>query len=523
MEEDFGTKSEIRVITFDLDNTIWKTDKCIGAANDALAEFLSKEEIVQPERVEVVMGNLFRSNKAVYAPLDDENAKSPVLLTKLRTDAIRHILENHNTEKYSDLSTIEDFAKKSFEIWTEARHHAASKNFAKSVIECLTEISSSIQTTQGNQVLIGAITDGNSNPNIVKGLNDYFDFVVNAEMVGVSKPDKRVYLEAAKQHVFKHPSFDDIEISNLDADDELENAIGPYWVHIGDDFMKDVVAAKGLKMRTIWATELIRDKLKKEATNQKSSTEEEVPSTTTNNDEQDLKAFVKKMADKKTISMTLGDDYYLADSMREEYVDAIAEEFQHLSDILLDWHNEGTKNTAAAISKSNTAATSENVTPTVKVGGTTNAEKMSSLTEPSIDDIVTVVLPDEVSDDTTNGGGASSSKAKARAFRLIREDCTMDIPAPVENRESRTMQDVMVLAQMDKSSGVFAFPISDVEGLRIGKRVMMVNVGGTVLELSKDIFASMTVQEVLNFTDENPVTLSLYMKDASDAPSFDIF
>ena len=73
-------------------------------------------------------------------------------------------------------------------------------------------------------------------------------------LVGVSKPDKLVYLEAAKR-IFSHPSFGDLEVDFSTSEKELESletAIGPYWVHVGDDFVKDVVAAKSLKMRSIW-------------------------------------------------------------------------------------------------------------------------------------------------------------------------------------------------------------------------------------------------------------------------------
>jgi ABC-type branched-subunit amino acid transport system ATPase component len=99
----------------------------------------------------------------------------------------------------------------------------------------------------------------------------------------------------------------------------------------------------------------------------------------------------------------------------------------------------------------------------------------------------------------------------------------MDIPAPKLERETRTMKEVMTLAQLDKSSGVFSFPEEDVEALRKGKLVLMVKIGATDLQFSREIFVKMTVQEVLSLTDINPVTLTLYMKKAADSPSFDLF
>ena len=85
------------------------------------------------------------------------------------------------------------------------------------------------------------------------------------------------------------------------------------------------------------------------------------------------------------------------------------------------------------------------------------------------------------------------------------------------------MKEVMGIAQMDKASGVFAFSPDDVEDVRIGRKVLMIQVEGTTLEFSREIFSRMTVQEVLGLSAENPLTLSMYITDASSAPSFDLF
>jgi len=99
----------------------------------------------------------------------------------------------------------------------------------------------------------------------------------------------------------------------------------------------------------------------------------------------------------------------------------------------------------------------------------------------------------------------------------------MDVPAPFKNREERKMQDVMAMAQLDKSSGVFSFPPDEVEQLQKGKKVLMVEVGSTGIKFSREIFSGMAVDEVLNLSDENPMTLNLFMQEAVDSPSFDLF
>ena len=85
------------------------------------------------------------------------------------------------------------------------------------------------------------------------------------------------------------------------------------------------------------------------------------------------------------------------------------------------------------------------------------------------------------------------------------------------------MKEVMGLAQKEKSSGVFAFDPADVALLNEGKKVLMIKIGTTDLEFSRDIFSDMSVEEVLGLTDENPLELSLYMAEASEQQSFDLF
>ena len=119
------------------------------------------------------------------------------------------------------------------------------------------------QQQEQQPIIIGAITDGNSDPRTIDMFRPYFDFVVNAEGVGVSKPNRRVYVTAIQQ-VAQLASVRDIfddnsESSSSMTDDMISDLIGPWWVHIGDDFMKDVVAGKYMGMRTIWAKELVQD------------------------------------------------------------------------------------------------------------------------------------------------------------------------------------------------------------------------------------------------------------------------
>jgi len=109
----FSSKpSPVRVITFDLDNTLWNTGATISAANDAVAQYLNDSHIQQSKRTEVIMGELFQASKAKYCPLDGVDGKSPVLLTQLRKDALAQILIHDNGYSEEDAKT---FAEQAFQ------------------------------------------------------------------------------------------------------------------------------------------------------------------------------------------------------------------------------------------------------------------------------------------------------------------------------------------------------------------------------------------------------------------------
>ena len=101
----------VRVVTFDLDNTLWNTGATISAANDVLAKFLDQFSIQQPKRIEHIMKDLFQQDKAKYAPLLDVETETanahPVLLTQLRKDALLQILvqdNGYNEQKAEELT-----------------------------------------------------------------------------------------------------------------------------------------------------------------------------------------------------------------------------------------------------------------------------------------------------------------------------------------------------------------------------------------------------------------------------------
>jgi hypothetical protein len=185
----------------------------------------------------------------------------------------------------------------------------------------------------------------------------------------------------------------------------------------------------------------------------------------------------------------------------------------------LTWHEDGRRSNDA--STIDLPEAGQDLTDTL----TKPAIKSESKTGVSLfadDDPLSVVMPDTPSASrTTNGSKEMAVDSRPRAFRLIREECSMNVPAPLLDRATRNMKDILTLAQRDKSSGVFSFPAADVDALREGKMTLMVKVAD--LEFSREIFTGMTVQEVLSLTDKNPITLTLSMKKSVESVGYDIF
>jgi FMN phosphatase YigB (HAD superfamily) len=334
-----SAKSEVRVATFDLDNTIWRTNNVISTANDALALHLKSMNINAPVRVEKIMGELFKANKAKYCPLavqdmvesDDaslEHVKAPTLLTDLRIDAIKEVLRNQTIPFDQDESVdMDEIAKEFFEVWAHARHTAIPENFASSVIECLQELRQ-LKTRNGKPIVVGAITDGNSDPRRVKELEGFFDFVINAESVGVSKPDRRIY-EIAVNHVGDNEEWKHVFGTDIHKEMDLTDMLGPWWVHIGDDFVKDIVAAKELNMRSLWCRELIK---KSQDTSNENTNEKR---------RRTVQDLAKDIAENGVLQMTIGSDDFLADSITNEFADAVTDSFSEVAIIVRRWHEEG--------------------------------------------------------------------------------------------------------------------------------------------------------------------------------------
>jgi len=307
--------------------------------------------------------------------VEKKTKMKPVYLTLLRKDAIRSLIlannDDNSTAALPSNSLMVDLEQQidlAFDVWMKARCESISKNFVPCAV-------STLQQLRSEAIYIGAITDGNSNPNQVSELSGLFDFVVRAEDVGVSKPDARVYKAAVAslmlrleqdgrniEEFFLGNDGDDIpalpatyvksgsssKILNWkdvdeDAVEAFSDGVGPWWVHVGDDFFKDVVAAKEFQMRTVWSRELIGGSEIIMSTDRK-----EISSNVINGNSVDIKQrsvsdLVNDIAKSEdgVLKMSIGPSEFLSQSIHTEFSDAILDRFGDLGDLLVRWQREG--------------------------------------------------------------------------------------------------------------------------------------------------------------------------------------
>jgi hypothetical protein len=199
------------------------------------------------------------------------------------------------------------------------------------------------------------------------------------------------------------------------------------------------------------------------------------------------------------ISLAIGADDYLASTLTSKFVDAVAEDFFEIGRILVDWHSKMQSESTQTLNEKKSVPSDP-------------MPVMNNQVMPPV-----AALVNENSD-------AGFDFVVPRVFQIIRKDYSMDVPAaPLKNRSVQTMKDVMSMAQLDKSSGVFTFSPEDVAALQAGEKNLVVGIGGTDLQFSRDIFSAMTVEEVLSLTNENPVTLQFDLKEAAKGTSIDLF
>jgi|TARA_B110000483_G_scaffold58064_1_gene72638 putative hydrolase of the HAD superfamily len=195
----------IRVIAFDLDDTLWEVVPVIKRAELLLANWLEEQ----------VPGYSYETSnlKSIRESLLNED---PTL--SYRLTAFRQRLIETSLLSCLDEENAATHAEGAMEIFLTARNEV---EFFEGALDTLRNVAQSFQ--------LGAITNGNADIYRL-GLNDCFSFAFSAEQVGAPKPSPDLF-HAALAHTGCEPA---------------------QMVYVGDDPVKDVDAANNVGLHTIW-------------------------------------------------------------------------------------------------------------------------------------------------------------------------------------------------------------------------------------------------------------------------------
>ncbi len=200
--------TEIRLITFDLDNTLWDVGEVLHHAEQQMRQWLD-------------------ANVPEYTRTLDRDA-----LTKIRTAVVTERPQlGHNVSALRQevlfrgivscgypATEARRYARSAFATFFQARQEVV---FFEHALEALGELAASYQ--------LGALTNGNADIQRV-GLDRFFSFAFSSADVAASKPAPDIF-HAALNHAGVAPQ---------------------QCIHVGDNLIDDVHGAGSVGMHTIW-------------------------------------------------------------------------------------------------------------------------------------------------------------------------------------------------------------------------------------------------------------------------------
>jgi putative hydrolase of the HAD superfamily len=195
----------IRAITLDLDDTLWPIGPTMVRAEAALHQYL-REHAPATAVLCYQQGGLARLRQQLQLEWHDRLHD----LSGMRRETLRRAL--------LEAGDNPDLAVPAFELFFEARQQV---DLYEDSLEAVSYLSLRFPVV--------ALSNGNADVNRV-GLGQHFHDAVSAQAFGVSKPDPRIFHEAAAR-------------AGVTAAEVL---------HIGDDAHLDVLGARAAGMQCVW-------------------------------------------------------------------------------------------------------------------------------------------------------------------------------------------------------------------------------------------------------------------------------
>jgi len=204
-----------RVISLDLDDTLWPVAPVIAAAEKALLDWLEERH------PQAAQGHSVESMRALRARIAAQFPERSHDLTFLRR---RALAAQFGAAGYGAAGRAESLSDEAMEVFLAARNRV---EFYGDVRPSLTRLRASYR--------LFAVSNGNSDLRRC-GIGDLFDGHVTAIAAGAAKPDPRIF-EAL------------LRMAGVRAEEVL---------HVGDDPLADVVGAAQAGMQAVWLNRELR-------------------------------------------------------------------------------------------------------------------------------------------------------------------------------------------------------------------------------------------------------------------------
>jgi len=235
-----GTEAaKIRVVSFDLDDTLWPTGDVVHTANAEMQRWLNEKYPGTPTAKDIQdIMRVIRKTRA-EAAIAAGRPKAPVSYTELRKAGLAQAVMDAG---FSEQDAREG-SEEGFNVWLAARNKASDELLFDGARETLVQI-----REEHPHLIVGAITNGRGDVNLIPRLKGLFDFSVSGEEPKVfpaRKPSLDIYREATRRAARLRDAG-----SEKAEDVVAREAEG--WLHVGDDLANDVAPAKALGMRTVW-------------------------------------------------------------------------------------------------------------------------------------------------------------------------------------------------------------------------------------------------------------------------------
>ncbi|MFT6464784.1 HAD family hydrolase [Halopseudomonas sp.] len=198
----------IRLLTFDLDNTLWETESVVAAAEQTLMAWYAEHAPQFAERLD---------SEARKALRHEVLASDPLLRHRVTDFRIAVMSLGLTRAGYAE-EQVQELTQQGFEVFLEARHALTLFPHAESLLEQLSR-----------RYTLATISNGNADVRRL-GLAKYFSVIVSADEVGISKPDPAPFLAALER-----------------AGVEPAQAL-----HIGDHPVDDIQGARESGLHTLW-------------------------------------------------------------------------------------------------------------------------------------------------------------------------------------------------------------------------------------------------------------------------------